>query len=171
MLHDGSDEVLAAFPAAPGALAPVRGTEPGASTSNTYGSFTRAVSDRTGQASAERRYADRGGTDFALKPGQRRPQEASASRFFYCAKASKEDRGEGNNHPTVKPTDLMRYLCRLVTPPGGLVLDPFLGSGSTLKAAELEGFRGIGIEREAEYFDIARDRIAADAPLFREVAD
>ena len=82
-----------------------------------------------------------------------------AARFFYCAKASKADRGEGNGHPTVKPTELMRYLCRLVTPPGGVVLDPFMGSGSTGKAAVLEGFRFIGIEREAEYLEIARGRI------------
>ena len=82
-----------------------------------------------------------------------------AQRFFYCAKASKADRGDGNAHPTVKPTDLMRYLCRLVTPPGGTVLDPFMGSGSTGKAAVLEGFNFIGIEREAEYIDIARARI------------
>jgi DNA modification methylase len=66
-----------------------------------------------------------------------------------------------NHHPTVKPTDLMRYLCRLVTPPSGTVLDPFAGSGSTGKAAALEGFRFIGIEREAEYVEIARARIAA----------
>jgi hypothetical protein len=83
----------------------------------------------------------------------------SAARFFYCAKASKRDRDEGNHHPTVKPTDLMRYLCRLVTPPDGLVLDPFMGSGSTGKAAVLEGFRFIGIEREAEYVAIAQARI------------
>jgi DNA modification methylase len=88
----------------------------------------------------------------------------SAARFFYCAKASRSDRGEGNGHPTVKPTDLMRYLCRLVTPPGGLVLDPFAGSGSTGKAAVMEGFRFVGIEREAEYVEIARARIAAVAP-------
>ena len=78
--------------------------------------------------------------------------------YFYCAKASKKDRG-GNNHPTVKPTDLMRYLCRLVTPPGGVVLDPFMGSGSTGKAAQKEGFEFIGIEREPEYVEIARQRI------------
>jgi len=75
-----------------------------------------------------------------------------------------------NHHPTVKPTALMRYLCRLVTPPGGIVLDPFTGSGSTGKGAILEGFRFIGIEREAEYVEIAKARIAAvDAgagPLF-----
>jgi DNA modification methylase/transcriptional regulator with XRE-family HTH domain len=96
-----------------------------------------------------------------------------AARFFYCAKASKADRGDDNNHPTVKPTDLMRYLCRLVTPPGGIVLDPFAGSGSTGKAAALEGFRFIGIEREAEYVEIARARIAAAvarAGLFERTA-
>lgn len=65
-----------------------------------------------------------------------------------------------NHHPTVKPTDLMRYLCRLITPPNGLILDPFTGSGSTGKAAMLEGFRFVGIEREAEYAEIAKARIA-----------
>jgi site-specific DNA-methyltransferase (adenine-specific) len=92
-----------------------------------------------------------------------------AARFFYCAKASKRDREEGldgagsraNHHPTVKPTDLMRYLCRLVTPPGGIVLDPFTGSGSTGKAAVLEGFRFLGCELSEEYAAIARARIAA----------
>ena len=84
-----------------------------------------------------------------------------AARFFYAPKASKRDRDEGNGHPTVKPTDLMRYLCRLVTPPSGIVLDPFTGSGSTGKAALLEGFQFIGIEREAEYVEIAKARLAA----------
>ena len=65
-----------------------------------------------------------------------------------------------NNHPTVKPTELMRYLCRLVTPPGGLILDPFMGSGSTGKAAISEGFRFIGIDLNHEYIEIARARIA-----------
>jgi len=81
-----------------------------------------------------------------------------AARYFYGSKTNREDRGEGNNHPTVKPTDLMRYLCRLVTPPNGIVLDPFMGSGSTGKAAILEGFRFIGIDLSAEYCDIARLR-------------
>ena len=88
----------------------------------------------------------------------------SADRFFYCAKASNADRNEGlegrNHHPTVKPTDLMRYLCRLVTPPGGLILDHYMGSGSTGKAAMLEGFRFVGCEMEPEYMEIARARIA-----------
>jgi site-specific DNA-methyltransferase (adenine-specific) len=64
-----------------------------------------------------------------------------------------------NNHPTVKPTPLLQYLCRLITPPNGLVLDPFAGSGSTGKACKKEGFRFIGIEKEAEYCEIARRRI------------
>ena len=88
-----------------------------------------------------------------------RGEAASASRLVYCAKASKSDRGESNGHPTVKPTELMRYLVRLVTQPGGTVLDPFTGSGSTGKAAVLEGFEFIGIEREAEYVAIAEARI------------
>lgn len=91
----------------------------------------------------------------------------SAARFFYCAKASKKDRDEGcgnlekkNNHETVKPTSLMQYLCRLITPPHGIILDPFMGSGSTGKAAMYEGFDFIGIEKEEEYFKIAEKRIA-----------
>jgi len=88
----------------------------------------------------------------------------ASARFFYCAKASKADRDE-NHHPTVKPTDLMRYLCRLVTPPSGIVLDPFMGSGSTGKAAMLEGFAFVGIEREAEYIDIAKARIQSAVGL------
>ena len=119
-------------------------------------------------------------------------QSGGASRFFYCAKASKKERDLGldgfdekvkiyraerngtgdvskgmerfksvmrNVHPTVKPIKLMRYLVRLVTPKGGVVLDPFCGSGSTCIAAVLEGFNFIGIEREGEYVDIARARI------------
>ena len=81
------------------------------------------------------------------------------ARFFYCAKTSKADRG-ANTHPTVKPTELMAYLCRLVTPPGGLILDPFMGSGSTGKAAMREGFRFIGCELSAEYLAIAEARIS-----------
>lgn len=82
-----------------------------------------------------------------------------ASRFFYCAKVSTSERGEGNNHPTVKPIKLMTYLCRLITPPNGTVLDPFMGSGSTGIAAGDEGFKFIGIEKEKEYFEIAKQRI------------
>lgn len=83
----------------------------------------------------------------------------SAARFFYCAKASKSERGEGNNHPTVEPVALMRYLCRLVTPPGGMVLDPFGGSGTTAIAARAEGFEYTLIEREMSYYLMAVKRI------------
>jgi site-specific DNA-methyltransferase (adenine-specific) len=89
--------------------------------------------------------------------------EGGASRFFYCPKASKKDRDEGNIHPTVKPTDLMKYLIRLVTPKDGIVLDPFMGSGSTGKAAMQEGMWFVGIEREKEYFEIAKQRIEYEA--------
>ena len=113
--------------------------------------------------------------------------EQSLARFMYCAKASRKDRNEGlqdpgpqfqrgatlrkventdtkgNNHPTVKPTDLMAYLCRLVTPPGGIVLDPFMGSGSTGKAAIREGFQFVGIEMDPEYLAIAEARIKHEA--------
>jgi site-specific DNA-methyltransferase (adenine-specific) len=86
-----------------------------------------------------------------------------ASRFFYVAKASKRDRNEGmeiaNTHPTVKPTQLMRYLIKLVTPPGGTVLDPFTGSGSTGKAALLDGFRFVGVELTEEYLPIIEGRL------------
>ena len=84
-----------------------------------------------------------------------------ASRFYYCAKASKSDRGENNKHPTVKSTNLMRWLCRLACPPGGVILDPFAGSGSTGKAAIHEGFSFVGIERDPESFATAQRRIAA----------
>lgn len=91
----------------------------------------------------------------------------SAARFFYSSRASKKDRNEGlpdgveNTHTTVKPTDLMRYLCRLVTPLGGTVLDPFMGSGSTGKAAVLEGFNFVGIDLDPAYVEIAKARIEA----------
>jgi site-specific DNA-methyltransferase (adenine-specific) len=93
--------------------------------------------------------------------------------FFYCPKASTKDRGEGNAHPTVKPSDLMRWLCRLATPPGGVILDPFMGSGSTGKAAVLEGFRFCGIEMNPAYYAIARARIDAESnkhPLLEDVS-
>ena len=94
--------------------------------------------------------------------------KGGASRFFYCAKASKKDRntnGADNHHPTVKPTALMRWLIRLATPPGGIILDPFGGSGSTGVAARAEGVRAILIEREDEYLDIIRQRLD-EGPLF-----
>ena len=101
-----------------------------------------------------------------------------AARYFYTAKASGEDRDEmigdvpKNVHPTVKPTDLMRYLVRMVTPPGGLVLDPFTGSGSTGRAAMLEGMRFVGCELSPEYAEIARARIRFTlGPLFAHLVE
>jgi DNA modification methylase len=85
--------------------------------------------------------------------------DASAARFFYCAKASKNDRGPNNTHPTVKPLALMQYLCRLVTPPGGHVLDQFAGSGSTLVAALREGFTVTGIELLDDHATIIEGRV------------
>jgi len=136
LIHDGSDEVLAAFPQAPGQIAKAASGGDRRKDQNTYGAMPRGSNGAPPRADA-----------------------GSAARFFYCAKASKKDRGEGNAHPTVKPTELMRYLCRLVTPPCGTVLDPFMGSGSTGKAALLEGFAFIGAEREQESFDTAAARI------------
>jgi len=137
LIHDGSDDVVRLFPEtspSPKTTKPKNSNAP--QTTNAYGSYSDI--DRVINV-----HGDSG----------------SAARFFYCAKASKKDRGEGNNHPTVKPTDLMAYLCRLVTPPGGIILDPFMGSGSTGKAAMREGFSFIGIEREAEYYAIAQQRV------------
>lgn len=93
-----------------------------------------------------------------------------ASRFFYCAKASRGERGDGNNHPTVKPLSLMRWLCRLVTPPGGVILDPFSGSGTTGCAGRLEGFRFVGFDMEVRYVKIANARIGASAERSGAVA-
>lgn len=164
VIHDGSEEVVGLFPQSRSA-----GNYPTTFiTQDNNQVYGKGVGNTQGQL-----YADSG----------------SAARFFYCAKASKADRNAGlegfeikrpdvrtdtgmgtftekgvqpqrNHHPTVKPTELMRYLCRLITPPNGTVLDPFAGSGSTGKAATLEGFSFIGIEREEEYAEIARARIA-----------
>jgi DNA modification methylase len=97
-----------------------------------------------------------GGCDPTVAPGYY-GDNGGPSRFFYTAKASTSER-DGATHPTVKPLDLMRWLVRLATPPGGVVLEPFAGSGTTLLAAKAEGFRCIGIEREAEYAAMAAER-------------
>ena len=136
LIHDGSDEVVGLFPAQAGAAAPVHKRNCDKFRS-AYGQFKGNI--------------DETGSTFHGDTG-------SAARFFYCAKTSKRERGEGNNHPTVKPIALMQYLCRLVTPPGGTVLDPFMGSGSTGIAAGAEGFDFIGIELDPDYFAIAQSR-------------
>lgn len=143
LLHDGSPEVLACFPDGGKSAAP------------------RPVNaNRDGEQSSDVRYTEKGNTNFAMKPGMRRPP-TSPARFFYCAKASRSERGEGNNHPTVKPLALMRWCVTLVAPPDSVVLDPFMGSGSTGIAALQCGCRFVGIEREPEYMAIAERRIAA----------
>ena len=130
LIHDGSDEVVSLFPQSNGGHAPKK------SKANPFG----GVND------TEREEIHYG--------------TGSAARFFYCAKVSKTERGEGNVHPTVKPIDLMRYLCRLITPPNGTVLDPFMGSGTTGIAATQEDFNFIGIEMDEEYIKIANHRIS-----------
>jgi len=132
LIHDGSREVLELFPETkPSRIGKPRGTKK-------KGLFANSKFN---------------------KVGQEHNDSGSASRFFYCAKASKKDRDEGNHHPTVKPTALMQYLCRLITPTGGVVLDPYMGSGSTGKAAVKEGFSFVGCELDEDYYKIAKARI------------
>jgi len=134
LIHDGSDEVVGLFPANAGASAPVKGTE--------------ASMASVGAVTGKR---DR-------VPGAFHADTGSAARFFYTPKASTAER-QGVTHPTVKPLDLMAYLCRLITPPNGTILDPFMGSGTTIKAAMSEGFKAIGIERDPDYFAMAQQRL------------
>lgn len=114
-------------------------------------------SQRTGQRSGKEvgRYGNFTGQDNVCMGHN---DKGGASRFFYCAKASKKDRA-GSKHPTVKPIKLMRYLCRLITPPGGTILDPFAGSGTTIQSAIEEGFNIIGIELQEEYCQDIRQRM------------
>ena len=141
VMHDGSDVVRDIFP----------------NTKTTYVSKHHA-NNRTTESAVG---------DLGHPGNQGFNDEGSASRYFYCPKTSKSERNNAdkNTHPTVKPVELMKYLCRLVTPKGGVVLDPFMGSGSTGMAAKDEGFDFIGIEKEQEYFDIANARIKVTAPL------
>jgi len=169
VIHDGSDEVVSLFP----------------NTQSSAGSF-KANDYKQGD----------GVTDFTRGDFEGYGDSGSASRFFYTAKASQEERNFGlydfpkkqkvfngksdtsstdmkdvekrfttqptqNIHPTVKPIDLMRYLVRLITPPNGICLDPYLGSGTTAIACEMEKFSWIGIELMPEYAEIAKARIGA----------
>lgn len=143
IVHDGSDEVVSCFPEIKTSKATVT-SKPGSVNGAGAG-----LPSHTGTYGFD--------------------ESGSAARFFYTAKADKLDR-IGSKHPTVKPVDLMQWLCRLVTPPCGIVLDPFAGSGSTGEAAWREGFRAILIEREEEYqADIAeRLRLASAGPMERK---
>lgn len=141
LIHDGSDEVLALFPDSKGQCGVVKGTEPSRTgTNGIYGNYNRQNS---------------------MSP---RGDSGSAARFFYCAKASRSERGDFNDHCTVKPLALMRYLVRLVTPKGGIVLDPFMGSGTTGVAAIQEGMNFVGIERDPHYYEIASRRVSDAKP-------
>ncbi len=140
LAHDGSEEVVERFPDTPGAIAAVTGNE---STANGFSGNVYNGGMIGGRRSISLPRNDSG----------------SAARFFYCAKTSASERGEFNTHPTVKPIALMRWLCTLITPPGGRILDPFSGSMSTGLAALDAGFEPILIEREREYFDIGYRRI------------
>jgi site-specific DNA-methyltransferase (adenine-specific) len=145
LIHDGSDEVLAGFP----------------------------NSTSTGGRGIASQYPDYDGhTVGSHLTGVRAHMgglgdTGSAARFFYCAKASRSERNAGleggqNIHSTVKPVALMRYLARLTkTPTGGVVIDPFMGSGTTGIGCKLEGRGFIGIERDPDYFEIAKRRIDA----------
>mgnify|MGYP000390830774 FL=1 len=136
LIHDGSEEVLAGFP----------GESDGSAARFFY------------CAKASKRDRDEGLDGFEVK--RTGGMQATADGSMLTGSGNERKTARANTHPTVKPTALMQYLCRLVTPPGGTVLDPFTGSGSTGKAAIIEGFNFIGIEREAEYVEIARARIA-----------
>jgi len=181
LIHDGSDEVLAAFP--------VLGKSTGGRIGNAGGGTVANIP--TGAfAAGDPGYGDSGSASRFFQCCPFENEDFEATRLFYGAKAGKSDRNEGceeleereggikntsgrgfsesdpmrpvlnrNIHPTVKSLSLMRYLCKLITPPGGTVLDCFMGSGSTGKAARLEGFDFIGIEQDADYFEIARKRI------------
>ena len=174
VIHDGSDVVQDIFP----------------NTKSSNVSRERKAGTEFGQSSGWNKHNN---VDSGLMPAY--GDEGSASRYFYCPKTAKSERNQGlvefddkqyshdgrkksienpyqrnksiskNSHPTVKPVELMKYLCRLVTPKGGTVLDPFMGSGSTGMAAKDEGFDFIGIEREKEYFEISEQRIKTTAPL------
>ena len=135
LVHDGSPEVLALFP-------------------NTGKSRGGGGVKRVGTHVYDGGYKGRNYETVGFM------DSGSATRFFYCAKPSRKERGEGNTHPTLKAIALMRWLVRLVTRRGGLVLDPFMGSGTTGIAALQEGMRFVGIEREEKYMEIAKRRIA-----------
>jgi DNA modification methylase len=151
VLHDGSPEVLALFPETGRSSGGVG--SPFTSPNGIYGKFSDVVRANSGGL---------GDTGSAARYFAEFPFTEDDRRFFYSAKAGKADRA-GSKHPTVKPQALMRWLCRLITPPGGLILDPFAGSGSTGEAARAEGFRSILIEKEPEYQADIRRRIEAAA--------
>jgi len=169
-IHDGSDEVVALFPSnVKGQVGMTKDVGEFRFIEGDTESVQKFTSGKTDNGSAARFF-------YCAKASKRDRNEGldgfeikKNSKMFRTANNTSDTISEGferfdtqpqaNNHPTVKPTDLMRYLCRLITPPAGIVLDPFMGSGSTGKAAILEGFDFIGIEQSAEYVEIAKARI------------
>jgi len=181
VIHDGSDEVVGLFPAnvKGGTWNRTSGARHFNNNGDPTGYETSGSDASTGSAArffycakASKADRDEGCEGLAAKASPKTNEGLGRE----CSLQTRlEHSGDmhprlRNHHPTVKPTALMRYLCRLVTPPGGVVLDPFTGSGSTGKAAVLEGFNFVGIEREAEYVEIAKARVAAAdggaGPLF-----
>lgn len=173
LLHDGSEEVLECFPYTKSNI--------NAQPKGSWGGGFTGDSDKKGEykgydtggsaarffycAKASKKDRDEGLEGFEEVPYKSNagPKEGSIAKYGYeeATRIMQEKCKARNTHPTVKPTALMRYLVKLVTPPGGTVLDPFTGSGSTGKACKLEGFNFIGVEREEEYVKIARARIEA----------
>jgi site-specific DNA-methyltransferase (adenine-specific) len=170
LIHDGSEEVVGLFPVLKGAGSQRSGNQSSQTgegglfgVGNHLGNGMRFGDSGSGArffycAKASKRDRDEGCEGMPIVTHQ----SGMGGAMPVDDDGNNRDRFKAqsrNHHPTVKPTDLMRYLCRLVTPPNGTVLDPFMGSGSTGKAAMLEGFNFIGIEREAEYIEIAKARI------------
>jgi site-specific DNA-methyltransferase (adenine-specific) len=173
-IHDGSDEVVSLFPDSKGQLVDVKGNEQSRTGQNgIYGTYGRTLFDKREEeiasaarffycAKASSKDRDEGLEDFDLQQASGLPlrksgventgEELDGTNTFRETKRK-------NIHPTVKPVDLMQYLCRLITPPNGTILDPFMGSGSTGKAAMYEGFNFIGVELMEDHMAIAEARI------------
>ena len=174
LLHDGSEEVVGMFPQSDTArIEKPSDCSVEGSTSFECMRGNRPARGYNEQGSAARFFycakANRSDRDEGCEGlPETLPLAPNGSPNAVGATRGSLSRPRSNSHPTVKPTDLMRYLCRLVTPPGGAVLDPFMGSGSTGKAALLEGFSFIGMDNAPEYIEIARRRIEGTAPLFAD---
>jgi len=159
LILDGSEAVLSCFPQSKGQQGGVKGTEPshtGDENGATYGEYGRIPSLKRGDAGSAARF---------FKSCPYGPEDEEALRLIYCSKASRSERRKGlpqdvrADHPTVKPQALLRYLCRLICPPDGEILDPFVGSGSTIVAAIADGFRACGIDSDRHYLlDLAIPR-------------
>ena len=168
LIHDGSTDVVSLFPQSAGQQGDVRGTEPSSVTNGIYGDFAGRFASpaRNDTGSAARFFycakASRADRNDGVEHLDKKPLNwSSGTQNQGSFQSEGTDKSSQNNHPTVKPTDLMAYLCRLVTPAGGIVLDPFMGSGSTGRAAGVEQFKFVGIEINPDYFEIACRRIDA----------